>query len=63
MYQVNILTYPDTKYLSMHFDADPLALKLSDQMIDTFLFDCSAIINFETVLEMNKNIRCSMTNN
>ena len=62
MYQVNILTYPDTKYLSMNFDADPPALKLSDQMIDTFLFDCS-IINFETVLEMNQNIRCSMTNN
>ena len=35
MYQVNILTYLDTKYLPMHFDADPLALKLSDQMIDT----------------------------
>ena len=62
MYQVNILTYSNTKYLPMHFDADPLALKLSDQMIDTFLFDCS-IINFETVLEMNQKIRCSMTNN
>ena len=60
MYQVNILTYPDIKYLPMHFDADPLTLKLSDQMIDTFLFDCSSIINFETVLEMNQNIRCSI---
>ena len=44
MYQVNILTYPDTKYLSMNFDDDPPALKLSDQMIDTFCLIVQSLI-------------------